>query len=244
MRWGIVRFPGSFGAEDFAEAVCPQPASGDVAVFIGHLEADLPDVEVVVLPAGMAFDDLPRVGVLAARSPVLSAIRRFADAGGLVVGLGNGFQILCEAGLLPGRFDENACGGFLARPVRLRVENVANPLVNRGNAADRLWLPMAARHAAWRGEKGDLESLERNGRIILRYDPLASGLLGEDPIGAEGGVAALTNHASNVVGAMVNPEYAALPRDRAFGLSSDGNILFESLRAWVSLSAGRESSSR
>ncbi len=244
MRWGILRFPGSHGAQDRADAVVRVSDGRDQVLFVEPAATVLLEMDAVALPAGASFGDLPHVGQVAARTPVIAALRRFADGGGLVVGVGNGFQILCEAGLLPGRLRENACGHFIGRAVCVRVENVANPLAGRAMAGDRLWIPIAARYAAWEGEPGELESLERNGRIVLRYDPASWATGHADPIGSQGAVAALSNHRGNVVGTMVNPEYVARPRSATNLVAGDGSIVFESLRAWSVGADGRASSAR
>ncbi len=245
MRWGILRFPGSHGAQDLADALVRVSGGQDQILFVEPTVKELLGIDAIALPAGASFGDLPHAGQVAARTPVVAALRHFADGGGLVAGVGNGFQILCEAGLLPGRFRENACGHFVGRPVCVRVENVANPLANRANAGDRLWIPIAVRYGAWAGEPGELESLERNGRIVLRYDPASWASSGRtDPIGSQGGVAALSNHRGNVVGTMVDPEYAARRRTGGDSVAADGNIVLESLRAWGVGSTARESSAR
>jgi phosphoribosylformylglycinamidine synthase I len=180
---------------------------------VWHGESELPAVGAVVLPGGFSYGDYLRCGALARFSPVMRAVERFAADGGIVLGICNGFQILCEAGMLPGVLRRNTSLAFVCRDVPLRVERAAAPFTSRCEVGQRLVIPVKHGEGCW---FGDVEALESRGQIVLRYE--------ENPNGSVGDVAAVCNQAGNVLGLMPHPEHAvdALlgPADGALVLAS------------------------
>ncbi len=201
-RVAIVTFPGSTDDRDTYLAV---ELLGGEAVTVWHADRCLPDVNAVVLPGGFSYGDYLRCGAIARFSPAMRAVEEFADTGGLVLGICNGFQILCEAGLLPGVLRPNASLAFVCREVAVRVERADTPFTTRAEAGQRLLLPVKHGHGAWHAGEGLLARLDRNGQIVLRYGA------GENPNGSVGDVAAVANERANVVGLMPHPEHAVDP---------------------------------
>jgi phosphoribosylformylglycinamidine synthase subunit PurQ / glutaminase len=196
-RIAVVVFPGSNDDRDAAWAL---GSVGAEPVPLWHEEPELPDVGAVVLPGGFSYGDYLRCGALARFSPMMAAVEQFAAGGGIVLGICNGFQILCEAGLLPGVLRPNASLSFVCRDVRLRVEVAAPPFTSRCHAGDRLVIPVKHGEGCW---FGDVEALDGRGQIVLRYD--------DNPNGSLGDVAAVRNEAGNVLGLMPHPEHAVDP---------------------------------
>ena len=196
-RVAVVVFPGSNDDRDAAWAL---GSVGAEPVPVWHEEPELPDVGAVVLPGGFSYGDYLRCGALARFSPVMAAVERFAADGGIVLGICNGFQILCEAGLLPGVLRPNASLSFVCRDVPVRVEVAEAPFTARCRVGQRLVIPVKHGEGCW---FGDVEALEASGQIVLRYE--------ENPNGSLGDVAAVRNEAGNVFGLMPHPEHAVDP---------------------------------
>ena len=213
-RVGIVVFPGSNCELDVERAV---GALGAEPVMVWHAEARLPQVDLVVLPGGFAHGDYLRTGALARFSPVMDAVRAHADEGGSVLGICNGFQILCEAGMLPGALRKNNGLKFLCRWVTLRVDRPGTAFTSRAHEGQLLRIPINHFEGNWYVEPDDLQRLRDNGQIVLRYE--------ENPNGSVDDVAGICNEAGNVFGLMPHPERAC---DMLLG-SQDGNILLGSL---------------
>jgi len=211
----IVVFPGSNDDRDAAWAL---GALGADPVLVWHGEPELPAVGAVVLPGGFSYGDYLRCGAIARFSPVMRAVRRFAADGGLVLGICNGFQILCEAGLLPGALRANASLSFICRDVRVVVERSDTLFTSRCDDRQELVIPVKHGEGCWFAgvELGELESA---GQIVLRYAP------GDNPNGSLANVAGVVNDAGNVMGLMPHPEHAV---DPLLG-SGDGGLILASL---------------
>ena len=208
-RIGVVTYPGS---QDDRDALWAFGALDADAVPVWHEEQELPDLDAVVLPGGFSYGDYLRCGAIARFSPATAAVREFAEAGGLVLGICNGFQILCEAGLLPGALVRNESLRFVCRDVRLTVERDDLPFTGRCTAGQRLVMPV--KHGDGRYLRPpDLDESQ----VVLRYL--------DNPNGSVDGIAGVCNEAGNVMGLMPHPEHAVDPL-----LGSDhGALLLASL---------------
>jgi len=226
MKFGVVVFPGSNCDHDAFYAlgeVLRQPVE-----FIWHQSEDLSGFDAVVLPGGFSYGDYLRTGAIARFSPVMRAVERFARSGGLVLGICNGFQILCEAELLPGALMRNRGLRFLCRHVHIRVENAATPFTSSGVQGQVLRIPIAHADGNYVCDDATLGELQRNGQIVFRYcaadgriDPAAN------PNGSLDAIAGVCNRERNVLGLMPHPERA----DEAVLGSTDGLVLLRSLVA-------------
>jgi len=215
-RVAVVTFPGSC---DDRDAVWALRALGAAAVRIWHAQPELPDVGAVVLPGGFSFGDYLRCGAIARLSPVMRAVERFAGEGGLVLGICNGFQILCEAGLLPGVLRPNASLSFVCEDVPLVVERADTPFTSRCAAGRTLTIPVKHGEGSWFADDDLLAELEARGQVVLRY------ARGANPNGSVADVAGVINADGNVFGLMPHPEHAV---DPLLG-SGDGALLLASL---------------
>jgi phosphoribosylformylglycinamidine synthase I len=215
-RIAVVTFPGS---NDDRDAVWALGALGADAVPIWHQEAELPAVGAVVLPGGFSYGDYLRAGAIARFSPVMRAVTEFASGGGLVLGICNGFQVLCEAGLLPGALGPNVSLRFVCRDVTVRVEDADTPFTSRCERGQRLSIPVKHGEGCYHCPPELLEQLEWQGFVVLRYEE------GENPNGSVGDVAGVVNDAGNVMGLMPHPEHAV---DPLLG-SGDGALILGSL---------------
>ena len=213
-RIAVVTFPGSNDDRDAALAL---ERLGADAALVWHAEPDLPDVAAVVLPGGFSYGDYLRCGAIARFAPVMDAVGRFAAEGGLVLGICNGFQVLCEAGLLPGVLRPNASLSFVCRDVALRVENAETPFTSRAREGQALTIPVKHGEGCYFADPELLAELEANGQILLRYE--------ENPNGSVAAVAGVANAGKNVFGLMPHPEHAV---DPLLG-SADGALLLGSL---------------
>jgi phosphoribosylformylglycinamidine synthase I len=214
MRFGVVRFPGTC---DDLDALQAARRVGEAEV-LWHGDADLRGVDAVIVPGGFSYGDYLRVGAIARFSPVMGEVERFAAHGGLVLGICNGFQVLCEAGLLPGALLPNTSLRFTCRQVALEVASNGSPWTGACTRGERLSIP--AKHTTGRYWAPDpvLDELEAGGQVALRYAP------GHNFNGSARDIAGVTNHAGNVLGLMPHPEHAV---DLLTG-SADGLRLFES----------------
>jgi phosphoribosylformylglycinamidine synthase subunit PurQ / glutaminase len=207
----VVRFPGSLDHESARRAA---EAAGAEAVFAPHADPDLPaGTRAVILPGGFSYGDHLRCGAIASRAPIMAAVRRHAKAGGAVLGICNGFQILCESGLLPGVLRPNAGLAFICRQVELEVADAGTPWTGGLGEGDTLSIPIKHHDGAWLGDPAEA-------RVVLRYR-------GKNPNGSVGAVAGVANRAGNVLGLMPHPEEAC---DPLLG-SVDGRLLFLALGA-------------
>jgi phosphoribosylformylglycinamidine synthase len=219
-------FPGS---NDDRDAVSALERLGAAASRIWHDEPALPlETAAVVLPGGFSYGDYLRCGAIARFSPIMRAVASFAADGGLVLGICNGFQILAEAGLLPGVLRANESLSFVCRDVRLVVERADTPFTSRARAGTELTIPVKHGEGCWFADDDLLAELEANGQILIRY------AAGENPNGSLADVAGVCNEAGNVFGLMPHPEHAVDPLLR----STDGAVILGSLVDAARLSTG------
>jgi len=211
--WGVVQFPGSCDERD---ALAAAGLVGE-ARMLWHADDDLDGVDAVVVPGGFSYGDYLRAGALARFSPLMEAVGKFAADGGPVLGICNGFQVLCEAGLLPGALLTNEEIRFVCRQVDLVVENDSSAFTSQMRAGDRLSIPVKHQQGRYFAPWAMLDELEARGQVALRYAP------GHNPNGSARDIAAVTNVAGNVLGLMPHPEHAV---DELTG-STDGLRLFE-----------------
>jgi phosphoribosylformylglycinamidine synthase subunit PurQ / glutaminase len=210
----VLVFPGSNDDRDAALAL---DRLGAEPTLVWHAERELPAVGAVVLPGGFSYGDYLRCGAIARFAPVMAAVSRFADNGGLVLGICNGFQVLCEAGLLPGALRPNASLSFVCRDVRLRIERTDTAFTSRAEAGQRLTVPVKHGEGCYFADEELLDELEKNGQVVLRYE--------ENPNGSVAAVAGVTNEGGTVFGLMPHPEHAV---DPLLG-SADGALILGSL---------------
>jgi phosphoribosylformylglycinamidine synthase subunit PurQ / glutaminase len=224
MKFGVVMFPGSNCDHDTYHVV--SKVIGQPVDFIWHRQRSLGDCDAVILPGGFSYGDYLRTGAIARFSPVMGAIKEFASRGGLVMGICNGFQILCEAGLLPGALMRNKNLKFICGHLNIRVETTNTPFTNRCQRGQVLSVPIAHGDGNYFCDAATLSELQRENRIIFRYSD-ANGKLTNDgnPNGSLDYIAGICNRERNVLGMMPHPERAS---EQALG-SNDGRIIFYSL---------------
>lgn len=220
MSIGIVVFPGSNCDRDVRWAL--EGCLGLPTRFLWHGQADLGDVDAVVIPGGFSYGDYLRCGAIARFAPLLAAVREFAAAGGPVLGICNGFQVLTEMGLLPGALTRNARLHFICEPAPLLVQPGNCGWLGAYGEGERIVLPIAHGEGRYQCEPDQLAALEANGQVVLRY--------ASNPNGSVGDVAGIANAEGNVLGLMPHPERATDPSTGGL----DGQRLLTSLRAWVS----------
>ena len=213
-RIGVVQFPGS---NDDGDALWALAALDADAVPVWHGERELPDLDAVVLPGGFSYGDYLRCGAIARFSPAMAALTEFAEAGGLVLGICNGFQILCEAGLLPGVLRPNESLTFVCRDVALRVERTDTPFTARCRPDQELVIPVKHGEGCWFATDELYEELVARNQIVLRYAEPVNGSLYD--------VAGVVNERGNVMGLMPHPEHAVDPLRGPTG----GAAIFRSL---------------
>jgi phosphoribosylformylglycinamidine synthase len=226
MKFAIVVFPGSNCDHDAYHAA--KHVLGHDAAFVWHKETSLAGADVVILPGGFSYGDYLRTGAIARFSPVMKAVGEFAAAGGPVLGICNGFQILLEAGLLPGTMLRNAGLKFRCEHVHLRVEQIDTPFTARCTAGQVLRIPIAHGEGNYFAEPETVASLEANRQVVFRYTTEA-GVVAEDanPNGSVNSIAGICSARRNIVGLMPHPERAC---ELALG-SADGLVVFESVVA-------------
>jgi phosphoribosylformylglycinamidine synthase I len=226
-RVGVITFPGS---QDDRDAVWALEALGAEPVAVWHAESELPELGAVVLPGGFSYGDYLRAGAIARFSPAMEAVSRFAEEGGLVLGICNGFQILCEAGLLPGILRLNVSLSFVCRDVPLVVERADTPFTSRCAPGQGLTVPVKHGEGCFYADEELLAELEERSQIVLRYE-------GDNPNGSVANIAGVVNASGNVMGLMPHPEHAVDPllgsRDGALILGS----LIDSVREQADVAA-------
>jgi phosphoribosylformylglycinamidine synthase len=228
VKFGVVTFPGSNCDDDAVHAVTD--ALGAEAVRLWHKDHDLQGAEVIILPGGFSYGDYLRPGAIARFSPIMQEVMEHATQGRPVIGICNGFQILCEAQLLPGTLLRNASLQFRNLPVTLRVENARTRFTNQYASGDLLRMPVAHGDGRYTADDDTLDALEQREQVVFRYVSATGEQTGAaNPNGAMRNIAGIINGAGNVLGIMPHPERAV---DELLG-STDGLPLFESLLAAV-----------
>jgi phosphoribosylformylglycinamidine synthase I len=230
-RVGVVTFPGSLDDGDALRAV---GLMGGEGVALWHGDADLDGVDAVVLPGGFSYGDYLRCGAIARFAPVMADVRAFADRGGPVLGICNGFQILCESGLLPGALIRNRSLRFVCRVVSLRVESSQTPVTSDLVPGEVLQIPIKHGEGQFTADPQTLDRIEDEGRVVFRYCS-RTGEVAEasNPNGAARAIAGIRNERGNVVGMMPHPEHAVDPDVGPTG----GQPLFASLLSGAFASA-------
>lgn len=228
MRFGVVVFPGSncdhdcyrVGKEVLKESVD----------FIWHKDSDLIGYDCIILPGGFSYGDYLRTGAIARFSPVMNSIKEFAENDKLVIGICNGFQILLESGLLPGAMLRNRGLKFICKFVSLKTENIKSPFTSGFSKGKVIRMPIAHNEGCYYADQETLKALKKNNQIIFRYCSISGDVSEKDnPNGSLENIAGICNREGNVLGMMPHPERAS---EDILG-SSDGRIIFESIRDYV-----------
>ena len=228
MKFGIVTFPGSNCDYDAYHAITE--ILGEEAVYLWHKDHDLQGSDVIILPGGFSYGDYLRAGAIARFSPIMQEVISHAGAGGPVLAICNGFQIACEAGLLPGALMRNSHLQFVSDAVRIRVENTDTMFTNLYERGEVLRIPVAHGDGRFVASGETLDQLEGDGRVVFRYSDATGRITPEaNPNGSERNIAGIINDGGNVLGLMPHPERACSP---LLG-SSDGVRLLESILARV-----------
>jgi phosphoribosylformylglycinamidine synthase len=215
VKFGVIRFPGSCDEVD-ALLACRRYGEAEI---LWHHDRDLRGVDAVVVPGGFSYGDYLRPGAIARFSPVMEAVAEFAREGGQVLGICNGFQVLCEAGLLPGALLPNVELRFICRQVEVDVVNADTPFTRACVGGERLSMPMKHTTGRYYAPDAQLDAMEERGQVVLRYAP------GSTDNGSSRDIAGVTNERGNVMGLMPHPEHAV----DSFTGSTDGGRLFASM---------------
>src|ERR1051325_1626613 len=226
MKFGVVMFPGSNCDHDTYHVI--SKVIGQPVDFIWHRQNSVADCDAVILPGGFSYGDYLRTGAIARFSPVMGAIKEFAANGGKVMGICNGFQILCEAGLLPGALMRNANLKFVCEHINMRVETTDTPFTSLCQRGQVISVPIAHGDGNYFCDAATLAELKRDNRIVFRYSAAGGALSDEaNPNGSLEHIAGIVNRERNVIGLMPHPERAS---EELLG-SNDGRIIFSSLAA-------------
>lgn len=224
MKCGVVVFPGSNCDQDLMQVLTKYTGVEPVALW--HKSTDLQGCTHVFLPGGFSYGDYLRSGAIANLSPVMQSIKQHAEAGGFVMGICNGFQILCESGLLPGALLRNTNMKFICRNVNLKAGNTSTSITNNCSANSVLSIPIAHGEGRFYADKETLDSIEKNGQVVFRYCDEAGNITQDsNPNGSLNNIAGICNGGFNVFGMMPHPERCA--SDSLF--NTDGGLLFSSL---------------
>jgi len=226
MNFAVIRFPGSNCDQDCIHAL--ETFEGCSADYVWHKDSSLAGFDAVVVPGGFSYGDYLRCGAIARFSPIMGAVKKFAADGGTVIGIRNGFQILCESHLLPGALVRNRDLHFLCEHVHLRVENASTRFTNTLSTGSVLHVPIAHGEGCYFADDSTIEKLEAENRILVRYSNADGEVTPEsNPNGSRKNIAGICNEAGNVFGLMPHPERAC---DPLLG-STDGRAIFESILA-------------
>jgi len=232
VKFGVIVFPGSNCDHDAYHVISKHV--GQPVDFIWHRDTDLSSYDAVIIPGGFSYGDYLRAGALARFSPVMTSVQKFAAQGKFVLGVCNGFQILCEAGLLPGALIRNRDLHFICDYVRVRVESADTPFTNELARGSVLRMPIAHAEGNYVCDDATLAEMQRHDQIIFRYcDELGAATAAANPNGARDNIAGICNRARNVLGLMPHPERAC---EDLLG-SSDGRDIFRSLAGTLSMAA-------
>jgi len=225
LKIGVIQFPGSL---DDRDAVWAFERLGARAELIWHGDHDLRGADAIVVPGGFSYGDYLRCGAIARFAPVMEQVAEFARRGGVVIGICNGFQVLCEAGLLPGALVRNEGLKYRCVPVTLRVESNRSPHLSQANVGDLLRIPIKHGEGRYVADPGTLARMDANGQIALRYvDARGERAPEANPNGSTDDIAGVTNEAGNVLGMMPHPEHAV---DETAGIrSADGAVILGSI---------------
>jgi phosphoribosylformylglycinamidine synthase subunit PurQ / glutaminase len=224
MKFGVLVFPGSNCDHDayyVIEAAAKQPVT-----FLWHASHDLENCDAIIVPGGFAYGDYLRTGAIAKFAPIMQEVGRFAASGGLVLGICNGFQILCEAGLLPGALMRNAGLKYICKPVKLRVESTDTPFTNSRKEGEVLEIPIGHMEGNYFCDANTLVQLKHDRRIVFRYSTPDGRITAEaNPNGSIDNIAGICNEGRNVLGMMPHPDRSS---DPLLGMN-DGFRIFESM---------------
>ncbi|HEY6373156.1 MAG TPA: phosphoribosylformylglycinamidine synthase subunit PurQ [Candidatus Sulfotelmatobacter sp.] len=224
MKFGVIIFPGSNCDHDAHWTI--QHVSKQTATFLWHESHDLENCDAVIVPGGFAYGDYLRTGAIAKFSPVMESVRKFADGGALVLGICNGFQILCESGLLPGALMRNVGLKYVCKPVQVRVENAETPFTNACAHGEVLTIPIGHMEGNYFCDPATLEELHRGNNIVFRYSSPGGEITAvANPNGSLDNIAGICSPGGNVVGMMPHPERSAEPE---LGCT-DGVKVFQSM---------------
>ena len=224
MEFGVVVFPGTWSDGDCYTAVTDN--LGEQARYIWHKDTDVSGVDCLIVPGGFSYGDYLRAGAIARFSPIMKSVEEFASGGGLVIGICNGFQILCEAGLLPGVLMRNDHLQFRCQWVNLRVETTDTPFTNASHIGDVLAVPISHGEGNFYADEATLETLQNGGQIVFRYCDDGGNVTPEaNPNGSLRNIAGITNAEGNVLGMMPHPERCC---DPLMG-GTDGLTIFQSI---------------
>jgi phosphoribosylformylglycinamidine synthase I len=224
LKFGVVVFPGSNCDHDAYHTA--KHVMGHEAEFLWHKEPDLKGSDIIILPGGFSYGDYLRTGAIARFSPIMNEVIAFAKRGGVVMGICNGFQILCESGLLPGVLLRNRSLLFSCKHVLIRTEHTSSKFTNAMSAGDILNIPIAHGEGNYFAEAETIRSIEENGQVLFRYcDSFGEVTDAANPNGSVNGIAGIMNAGGNVMGMMPHPERAC---EQQLG-SVDGRKVFESL---------------
>jgi phosphoribosylformylglycinamidine synthase subunit PurQ / glutaminase len=223
MKFGVVTFPGTWSDRDCAWVV--EHVLDAECARLWHGDRDLAGVDCVILPGGFSYGDYLRVGAIAQFAPIMQSVREFAERGGLVWGICNGFQILCEAGLLPGALVRNACMEFRCEWTHIVCERTDTPVTGKLSRGQVLRLPISHGEGNYTADPATLSRLEQHGQVVFRYcDERGAVSAAANPNGSDHGIAGIVNERGNVLGMMPHPERCA---ELALG-GTDGELLFRS----------------
>ena len=224
MRFGIVVFPGTWSDTDCYYVV--KDLLGQEAEYVWHLEKSLSKFDCVILPGGFSYGDYLRAGAIARFSPVMTSLQQFAEAGGLVIGICNGFQILCEAGLLPGVLRRNEHLEYRCQWTHLRTERVDTPFTRACRPGQVLKVPVSHGEGNYYADAPTLAQLEEQGRVLFRYcEPAGAVTEAANPNGSAENIAGIINERGNVLGMMPHPERSC---EEMLG-GVDGTLIFRSI---------------
>jgi len=224
MRFAVVVFPGTWSDTDCRHAV--GTVLGQPAEYVWHDDRDLSGFDAVILPGGFSYGDYLRAGAIARISPIMQAVADFAETGRLVIGICNGFQVLCEAGLLPGILMRNEHLEFRCAPTYLRVENASTRFTHLARPGQVLQIPISHGEGNYQADAETVDELERTGRVVFRYATPGGEITPEaNPNGSLNNIAGIINERGNVLGMMPHPERAC---ETLLG-STDGNVVFGSM---------------